>query len=400
MRQLDRLNARRVASLCKSNKPGRHNDGGGLYLQIRNGGQSWIFRYRRRHGTNSKGKKNALREMGLGPVASVSLADARTKAATAYSMLTGGDTDPLADRRTRRIVASKAKTFGVYVEEFLISTLEGFKNEKHRAQWGATLRTYAKPIWLTPLQEITTADIKVILDPIWHTKKETARRVRGRIERVLASAKAVGLRDGDNPARWRDNLQAVYGPQTASKDHHAAIAFADMPAFMDDLRKLASTSARALEFTILTAARTGEVRGARWSEVPVGSDIWIVPGHRMKAGKEHRVPLCARALAILKAMKRGKPDALIFPGAKPGEPLSDAALLMCLRGLRAGVTTHGFRSSFKDWATEGKPGFPNWLSELALAHTIKDRTEAAYRRGDALEMRVPMMVAWESYLAH
>jgi integrase len=209
-----------------------------------------------------------------------------------------------------------------------------------------------------------------------------------------------GLRDGENPARWRDNLKDAYGKQKASKKHHAAIAFADMPAFMLDLRKLESTSARALVFTILTAARTGEVRGARWSEVDLDKAIWVIPAERMKVPNEHRVPLSDRALAILRVLKRGKPGDLIFPGAKPGEPLSDAALLMCLRGLRDGVTTHGFRSSFKDWATEGKPGFPNWLSELALAHTIKDKTEAAYRRGDALEMRAPMMAAWDSYLWH
>ncbi|MCW5691626.1 MAG: integrase arm-type DNA-binding domain-containing protein [Pseudolabrys sp.] len=396
-----RLNARAVAALCKTNQPGRYADGAGLYLQIKNGGQSWVFRYRRRTGTNSQGKRHALREMGLGPVGSVSLSEARQKAAAAFAKLTTGATDPLAEREARRHKADGEKTFGVFVEkEFLQSATNSFKNDKHKAQWGATLRTYAKPIWSMALPAIQPVHIRLCLDPIWAEKPETARRLRGRIERVLSAAKVLGYRDGENPARWRDNLKEVYGTQVQSKKHHAAVPYADMPAFMRDLRKLNSASASALEFTILTAARTGEVRGARWGEI--NGNVWTIPPDRMKAKRQHRVVLSDAALAVLAKLKRGKPDDLIFEVARDrrtrGQPLSDQAMLQCVRGIREGATTHGFRSSFKDWCRE-KTNYPDWLSEIAMAHTIRDKTVAAYARGDALEARGPLMTDWAAFLS-
>lgn len=397
MREINKLNPIKIKRLG----PGRHADGNGLYLHVRPTGKTWVFRYRRRVGTNGKGRRNALRDMGLGSIVNLTLAQARIKAKSLQVQLAAHD-DPLKDRQVKRAAADAAKTFGAYVEDFLTSTLEAFRNEKHKAQWRSTLETYAAPIWTTPLNEVTTNDIVNILRPIWHTKSETARRVRQRIERVLSAAKAQGLRNGENPARLRDNIQPILGKQNSKTEHHAAIPWAEMPAFMRDLLKLNSTSARALEFSILTAARSGEVREATWQEISdlKASAVWQIAPSRMKAGKLHRIPLSPRAVAILKGMKRGKPDDYVFPGAKAGAPLSDAALLECLRGLRDNATTHGFRSSFKDWAME-KSAIPNAdpLSELALAHALKDKTKAAYFRGDALEMRAPMMAAWASFLA-
>lgn len=387
MRALYRLTARKVQTL---NAPGRYADGGNLYLQIGNGGKSWIFRYRQR-------TTGRVREMGLGAVRMVPLQEARQRAAAAHSLI-ANDLDPLTDRRSKRAVASKARTFGDYCDEFLESALTGFKNEKHKYQWKATLKDHAAPLRPMLLKDITTEDVRQVLEPIWHTKSETARRLRARIERVLSAAKAAGLRDGENPARWKDNLQAFFGKQQRAKKHFPAIPYPEMPAFMVELRKLKSISALALEFLILTVARSGEVRGMRWSEVDSDEKLWIVPGERMKMKKEHRVPLCNRALEILRGLKRGKPNDLVFKGAKPGEPLSDTALLMCLRGIRPGFTSHGMRSSFADWRGD-ETEFPRELAELALAHKIEDETERAYRRSDALKRRREMMVAWQDYLA-
>jgi integrase len=395
VREINKLDPMKIKALG----PGRHADGNGLYLHVRPTGKTWVFRYRRRVGTNGKGKQHALRDMGLGSIVNLTLAKARIKVKSLQVQLSGHD-DPLKDRQVKRAAANAAKTFGAYVEDFLTSTLEAFRNEKHKAQWRSTLKTYAASIWTTPLNEITTNDLVNILRPIWHTKSETARRVRQRIERVLSAAKAQGLRDGENPARLRDNIQPILGKQHGKSEHHAAIPWADMPAFMRDLSKLNSTSAYALEFAILTAARSGEVREATWQEIDLKAAVWTIPASRMKAGKLHRIPLSPRAVAILQGMKRGKAADYVFPGAKARAPLSDAALLECLRGLRDNVTTHGFRSSFKDWCME-KSAIPNAdpLSELALAHALKDKTKAAYFRGDALEMRTPMMAAWASFLA-
>jgi integrase len=402
LRSIYRLSDTAVKGIVRRNVPGRWPDGGNLFFQIKNGGASFIMRYAV-PGVKVKSRngilKARIRELGLGSYTDTALADARERRDAARALLKDGK-DPLADKASKRAVAAKAKSFGTYCEEFLADALAGFKNDKHRAQWGSTLRTYAKPIWTLAIHEITPLDVKACLDPIWLEKPETARRVRGRIERVLDAAKGAQLRDGSNPAAWQGNLKPMMAKQKTAKDHHAAVTPEDMPGFMRDLRKLDSISAAGLEFAILTAARTGEVRLARWDEIDLKEANWVIPAARMKSGKQHRVPLCARALAILKALKRGKPGDLVFANPTTRRELSDAALLECVRGLRAGVTTHGFRSSFKDWAT-GISDLANsdLLSEMALAHAIKDRTKAAYLRGDALEKRREMMTSWERYLA-
>ena len=387
MLKLNRLTARKVTTMTE---PGRHADGGNLYLHIGNGGKIWTFFYR----VPGTGK---LREMGLGSAATVSLQIAREKAEAARMMLARG-VDPLADRQAKRAILTSARTFGDFTEEFLKTALNTFQNENHRDQWRSTLKTYAKPIWTKALRDINTEDVRACLEPIWNDRHETARRVRGRIERVLSAAKAAGHRDGENPARWKDNLQPIFGTQRKAKKHHAALPYKEMPAFMGELRGRDSVSAKAVELAILTAARTGEVRLMRWGEIDFAEQVWTVPASRMKMRKEHRVPLTGRAIALLKSMKQGAPDALVFPGVKRGAPLSDMAMLEVVRQLRDGITTHGFRSSFRDWAGD-ETTFPRDVAEAALAHKIKDATEAAYRRSDALSRRRKLMQEWERFLA-
>ncbi len=347
----------KALSVERLRREGRYSDGGGLYLSIKNGGRSWLFLYR-------SGDKR--RELGLGPVSVVSLEAARAKATEARRMLIDGK-DPLATKREAEAAARKIKTFGQYTTAFLKSTLKAFKNEKHRDQWRATLMTYAKPIWDKPLPAITTADVFAILQPIWHDKHETARRVRGRIERILSAAKAAGLRTGDNPAAWDDNLKPLLHKPKGVKKHFSALPYADAPAFMTALHTRESVSARALEFAILCASRTGEVIFAKWAEIDIPNKVWTIPAARMKMKREHRVPLTARAIEILQAMNPGEPDLFVFPGARRGQPLSDMALLECVRQIRKGVTTHGMRSTFSTWRAE-RTTFPKELAEFALAH--------------------------------
>lgn len=391
MRQLFRLSARKVPSLAK---PGRYADGFCLYLQIGNGGRSWIMRYRAPNGR--------VREMGLGSAQIISLQQARDRRDAAYALLKSG-IDPLKDRRAKRVVASNDRTFGEFAAEYLMTALTGFRNEKHKWQWQQTLEIHAKPLWNLSLREITTADIGECLDPIWDGKNETARRLRGRIERVLAAAKAKGLRDGENPATWANVKPIFENREKPAVTHHPALPYKEAPAFMRELRKLTSTSAKALELLILCASRSGEIRLARWHEFDLAANKWTIPAPRMKAknlkeAKDHEVPLTDRAIAILKGMKRGKPNDLVFPGATPGEPLSETALLMCLRGLRPGFTTHGFRSTFSDWIGD-ETEYPRDLREFALAHKIPDEVEAAYRRSTGFEKRRKMMADWEAFLA-
>jgi integrase len=405
MRSLFRLSPTTIHALAL----GRHADGGGLYLHVRPTGKNWVFRYRRRAGVNSEGKPFALRDMGLGTLADTTLAEARKKRDRAYAVLRSDALDPLKDKATKVKVANDARTFGDYVDEFLDGpkdktgvrqggALAGLKNAKHKAQWRSTLETYAKPIWGMALDAIVIGDVADCIRPIWHEKHETARRVRQRIERVLLAAKVHDLRKGPNPAN-REDITVLLSKQTKKSERHPSVPWREMPAFMLKLRKLDSVSASALEFTILTAARSGETRDATWSEINLKARVWKIPGERIKAGKEHRVPLTKRAVAILKARKPGKDDALIFPGAAEGEPLSDAALLECLHGLRDDVTVHGFRRSFKNWVVAKlRIEDGDLLSELALAHTIKEKTKLAYLSEDALEARAPMMAAWSAFL--
>lgn len=387
MRTINRLSAKAIAKITGGGKPGRYGDGANLNLQLKNGGASWVFRYRQR-GTHK------IVELGLGPLATVPLAAARARA-KAFNDMLASDDDPAAIRVAKRAAIVHAITFGDHVETFLANALEGHKNEKHKKQWRATLETYAKPLWPMKLQAIEPADVARCLEPIWLTKPETARRVRGRIQAVMDHARAAKLRAGDNPAAL-DIIRLLMPKQKGKAKHHAAMALDALPGFMSKLRGLKSVSARALEFAILTACRTGEVRGATWPEISTVDALWTIPGERMKAGKEHRVPLCARALAIVDEMKTASQKEFVFAGANGG-PLSDQALLMCLRGLAPGVTTHGFRSSFRDWAGDVS-SFPRDLAEAALAHTIKDKTEAAYRRSDALAKRAKMMQQWATFL--
>jgi integrase len=394
-----RLTALRVERL--KSKPGMHHDGGGLYLQVTPGGASWVLRYM------LDGK---AREMGLGPLALYGLADARAKALDARRLRHEG-IDPIDHRRSqktrKRLDAAKAIAFKQCAESYIAAHRPGWRNAKHADQWESTISTYAEPvIGSLPVQAIDTALVLKVLEPIWTTKPETASRVRGRLENVLDWAKVRGYRDGENPARWRGHLDKLLPERGKVRkvQHHAALPYAELPAFMTALQAQEGLSARALEFAILTAARTGEVIGARLNEVSEPEKVWTVPGERMKAGKEHRVPLSARALAIVNGMDRqpdgeDTPGAFVFPGGKPGKPLSNMAFLMLLRRMkRDDLTAHGFRSTFRTWAAE-RTNFPREVIETALAHTIGSKVEVAYQRGDLFEKRRRLMEAWTEFCA-
>jgi len=397
-RQLHKLSARTVETLTE---PGRYGDGGGLYLVLDPAGRRrWVFRYAR------DGKTT---DMGLGASGkhAVSLAEARTAAASARALLEQGK-DPRTEREEQRAAekAAEAKevvTFGAFADELVEQIEEGFRNAKHRAQWKSTLKEYGAPIREKAIDAIGTDDVLEVLKPIWTTKAETASRVRGRIERVLDAAKAKGLRSGENPARWRGHLSNLLPKrQKLQRGHHAALPFEKIAAFVAEIRDRDATAARAMEFLILTAARSGEVLGATWGEIDQEAKLWTIPAPRMKAGRDHRVPLTPRALAILEDMaklrpKEASPGDYVFPGQKPKRPLSVMTLEMLLRRMkREDITTHGFRSTFRDWAGE-KTHFPREIAEAALAHVVGDATERAYRRGDALEKRRKLMEAWGAY---
>jgi len=378
--KLNRLSARAVAALTA---PGRHADGGGLYLLVKaSGAKSWVFMWSR---------QGRQREMGLGSILGVALAVAREKAAEARVDLAAGR-DPLGTRDRL-----KGKTFGDLADAHVRSMSPQWRNPKHVAQWIMTLTKYAAPLRPKTAAAITTDDVLDVLRPLWETKPETASRVRGRIEAVLDAAKAQGLRTGDNPARWRGHLDQLL-PRRAklSRGHHAAIKIDDVPSFMVSLGKTSGIAALALRFTVLTAARTGEAIGATWSEFDLDKGLWTVPAERMKAGREHRVPLSAAAIALVKSLREFSRGDFLFPGLKPGRPISNMAMDKSVRDAGLDFTVHGFRSTFKDWATE-RTSFPHELSEMALAHTIKDKTEAAYRRGDMLEKRRELMEAWAGF---
>jgi len=373
-RTINRLTARTVATTTTA---GYHADGGGLYLQVTaTGAKSWIFRYAR------QGKSH---EMGLGPAAVVGLQDARQAALAQRKVLASGG-DPLAARRTAQAVA-QGLTFGAGATTYIEEHRTGW-SLKHATQWGTSLQQHGADLWSLPIAIIGTDHVVGALRPIWATKTETATRVRERIARVLDWAVVKGYRQGENPARWRGHLDKLLPPPNAvhSVEHHPAMPFTDVPAFMAKLRDNLSLSARALEFTVLTACRTGEVIGAQRTEVT--GDLWTVPAERMKGGRKHEVPLSAQALAIVAAMPASR--AAIFP-------LSNAAMLQLLEGMGFGqYTVHGFRSSFRDWASE-TTDHPHQVVEMALAHSIKDKAEAAYRRGALLVKRRALMQAWADF---
>ena len=382
-RQINRLNARAVATLAEN---GRHADGGGLYLSISpNGGRRWVFLYRW-HGKPT--------EIGFGSARDVTLARARELAKDARGRLAEGINPKEARKPT------EGATFGECADRLIAAMRPSWRNGKHAAQWEMTLREYAAPLRRLPAHIITTDDVLSVLKPLWNEKPETASRVRGRIERVLDAAKAQGLRSGENPARWRGHLdQLLPKRQRLSRGRHAAMSYSDVPTFLADLRSRRATAALALEFTILTAARSGEVLGVRWDEFDLERAVWTVPARRMKAGREHRVPLSGRALAIVKALRQADEGDFVFPGHKPGKPLSGMAHEMVLRRMKIdNVTVHGFRSAFRDWSAECT-NFTNEVCEAALAHVIENKVEAAYRRGDLFDKRRKLMDAWAVYCA-
>ncbi len=398
--------------------PGRYGDGAGLFLLVRppssrqmlvgekDGGRFWLYRYR------VAGK---MREMGLGSAegkGAVGLKDARIKAAELQANVKAG-IDPLAQRdaaeAARKAAAqaaqARAKTFSQVADLYIAAHEAGWRNAKHRAQWASTLEAYAYPhMGDLPVGDVATAHVMAALEPIWRLTPETATRVRGRIEAVLDYAKARGWRTGENPALWRGHLANLLPARSkvARVRHHAALPWAEMGAFMVTLRAQTSLAARALELTILTAARSGEVLGAQWSEFNLDAALWTIPAQRMKAGREHRVPLSDAALIVLRALHLLRNEVSghwVFPGNRKGRPLSNMAMEMLLRRMKhVDVTPHGMRSAFRDWAAECT-SYSGEVAEMALAHTLSDKVEAAYRRGDLMAKRRELMNDWAAFCA-
>lgn len=383
----------------KKFSPGLHPAGPNLYLQVSPAGtKSWIFRFMH---------QRKARYMGLGPYldpqgVGVSLAQARAKAAAARQLLLDG-VDPIEHRNAGRglVAAPPERTFGAVAETYIAANEAQWRNIKHREQWRASLSTHAVGLKALQVASITTEDVLACLETIWTTKTETASRVRQRIEAVLDYATVRKYRHGENPARWRGHLDKLLPKvkKVARVRHHPAMSYREVPAFMAALRKQDGVAALALDFTILTAARTGEVIGARWDEVDLRAKEWVVPAARMKAGREHRVPLSPAAVRVLRKLKADKTSDWIFPNDRSGEPLSNMAMLSLLRRMsRKDITVHGFRSAFKDWCGE-TTSHPPEISEMALAHTVRNQTEAAYRRGDLFEKRRKLMRDWATYCA-
>lgn len=390
-RQMQKLSVKTVAS---KKQPGYYADGGGLYLQVSSSGsKSWIFRF------TLKGK---AREMGLGPEASAGLSQARKKAGICRALLLDG-IDPIEARNAqsaqKALEKAKAISFAKCAEGYIAAHRSGWRNIKHVAQWESTIATYCNPALGTlPVQDVDTGLVLKVLEPIWTTKPETASRIRGRIESVLDWAGARGYRSGDNPARWRGHLDALLPSLTKESrvKHHAALPYDQIGSFMEKLRAEGGMAARALEFTILTMCRTGEAIGAQPDEFNLDKALWIVPASRMKAGREHRVPLSRRAVEIVRAQLKLGGD-YVFPGLKAGTPLSNMAMLKLLERMnRDDITVHGFRSTFRDWAAE-TTAYPHEVCEMALAHVVGDKVEAAYRRGDLFEKRRRLALDWAKH---
>jgi len=399
-RQQNRISSASLRAI----KPGKHCDGGGLWLLVDAGGAGrWTFRYMQR---------GRARERGLGSYPALSLANARIKAGECRAQLVLG-LDPIEEAKKLRDIP----IFGDFAED-LISEVQGqWRNDKHRAQWRSTLRTYCASLWKRKVDEIKTDDVLRCLRPIWGDKRETASRVRGRIEFVLDAAAAKGFRSGENPARWRGNLKHLLeSAGRKAQKHHTALPYDQVPAFYAALTVREGMASEALKFLILTAARSGEVLGATWPEIDLPGKVWTIPAERMKAGKEHRVPLTTTAITILEELaplaktKDGARIGAVFPGHKVGAPLSIMAMAMAVRRMNAGddgpawvdaagdpITVHGFRSSFRDWCGEATT-FPRELAEECLAHAIGNQTERSYRRKDALEKRRKLLEAWGSYV--
>jgi integrase len=395
-----------TAAKVRTAAPGRYGDGDGLYVLVRSETTAfWVFRYTR------AGK---LREMGLGRARgpnAVTLAQARVRAGELHRAVRAG-IDPLAAndasvaaaRATAQQQAIAARTFRDAARDFIANKRAEWRNGKHKGQWSTSLEAYAYPhLGDIPVALIDTSHILAVLDPIWRTKSETASRVRGRIEVILDAEKVRGHRTGENPARWRDHLRQILPAisKVAPVEHHPALPYVEMPIFFRRIQAARGVGARALEFSVLTCARTGMTLEATWGEIDLREAIWIVPGPRMKSEREFRLPLSRPALAVLEEMiphrMRSDPGAYIFPGSTSAGHLSNATMLAVLKRLnRPDITTHGFRSSFKDWATE-RTNFQSEVSELALSHAVGDKVEAAYRRGDLFQKRRELSDAWGAF---
>lgn len=397
-KQTQRLNARTVQTITK---PGYHADGDGLYLVVDKAGAkrwSYIFQWDKRR-----------KEMGLGNLASVGLADARAKAAEARRVRASGR-NPIEVREQEQAAREAAAvTFGSFAEEFVKELETSFHNGKHQAQWRMTLSIardkdgklldtgYCLSLRNKRPDEITTQDILAILQPIWNTKNETASRLRGRIERVLDAAKVKGYRSGENPAAWRGHLKLILPPRKKlSRGHHAAVPYEDFPTVMFRLAAIPGIGAKALRFAIMTTSRTGEVRFAKWPEFDLKNGLWTVPAERMKSKRVHRVPLAPSALELLRELYDTRVDDWVFPGLKRGKPISENTMLKAAKAAGGAVTSHGFRSTFRDWVEEATH-FPDKLAEASLAHKVGDETELAYKRGDVLKKRGKLLEAWDNY---
>jgi integrase len=394
----DKLTDVAIRARIKSGETGLLGDGAGLYLRTSKGGSaSWIYRY----WTGHRGAKGAAHDMGLGPYPLISLAEARRRRDEHARRRLDG-TDPIQAKRSQKLAAkieaATAMTFRECAEKYIATHSAGWRNPKHAKQWPATLGAYVYPVFGSlPVQAIDVGLVMKAIEPIWNGRTETASRVRGRIEAILDWATSREYRRGDNPARWKGHLENLLPKKNkvARVKHHAALPYTEIGSFMAELRQQEGIAARALEFTILASARTGEVIGARWSEIDLEARLWTVPANRMKAGKEHRVPLSDAALAILEALPRA--GDYVFAGARPGRPLNQAAMTTLLHRMHRGaLTVHGFRSSFADWSAE-LTNFPSEVREMALAHVVGDKVEAAYRRGDLFEKRRQLADAWSRH---
>jgi integrase len=393
-RTLNRLSAIRVS---RAKAKGLYADGGGLYLRVADGGsKGWVFRFV----VNGR-----LRDMGLGPTHTLSLVEAR-EAATGCRKLRLQGIDPIERRRSERaaerVAGVSAMTFRQCADAFIASHESGWDNPKHRQQWTNTLAQHVHPvIGGLPVHAIDTPLVLKVIEPLWTTIPETASRIRGRIESVLDWARVRSYRAGENPARWRGHLDHLLPARSKVRrvEHHAALPYDAVGGFMAKLREESSIAARALEFLILTAARLGEVRGAIWDEIDLRNRLWTVPPSRMKAKKEHRVPLSDAAIAVLKRMHNVRHSDLVFPGTRAGKQIAPmTALLLVKRLADADVNVHGFRSTFRDWVAE-QTAFPAELAEMALAHSVGSAVEAAYRRSDLFDKRRLLMRAWAAFCA-
>ena len=393
-RRVGKLSARTVET---EKRPGLYGDGGNLYLKVdENAAKSWIFRWQADGGKVAK--------VGLGALHTVSLADARKRAEDTRKLVLDG-IDPRQARREAKAAATIAEakqiSFDAARDAYIESHRAGWKSDKHAAQWKATLQTYASPHFgHLPVGAVDTGLVMRALEPIWKAKNETAHRVRGRVEAILDWAKVRGYRDGENPARWKghlDHLLAARG-KVHKVEHHAALPYDQIPAFMRELRGRYGVAALALEFCILTATRTSETLNATWDEIDLAKRMWVIPETRMKGGREHRVPLSDRSIGIIEDIQQAdKKSAYVFTGARRGRPLSNMAMLTVLRRMQRGdLTAHGFRSTFRTWTAE-RTNFPREIAEAALAHVSGDKTEEAYQLGDLLDKRRRLMAQWAAF---